>query len=107
MVHITRGSDGSYRVPPGIIEELLTEASRLLRGSPSLTADRYGMGPKPVPGDGEPVLGEIDDIGGLYVAFTHSGATLGLIVGELLAYEILRGAADPLLADFNARRFGP
>ena len=63
------------------------------------------MGPKPVPGDGEPVLGQVDDVAGLYVAFTHSGATLALIVGELLAYEILRGAAHPLLADFSARRF--
>ena len=43
---------------------------------------------------------------GLYVAFTHSGATLGLIAGELLAYEIGQGAAHPMLADFNARRFG-
>ena len=59
----------------------------------------------PIPGDGEPVLGAIDDVAGLYVAFTHSGATLGLIAGELLAYEIVRGTAHPMLADFNVRRF--
>ena len=88
-----------------MVEELLAEASRLLTGNPALEAARYGIGPKPIPGDGEPVLGRIDDVAGLYVAFTHSGATLGLIAGELLAYEIVRGTAHPMLADFNARRF--
>jgi hypothetical protein len=39
------------------------------------------------------------------VAFTHSGATLGLIVGELMAYEIITGGAHPMLIDFNLRRF--
>jgi glycine/D-amino acid oxidase-like deaminating enzyme len=103
--HITRLTDGSFGVPPGIVEELLAEASMLLAGNPALEAARYGIGPKPIPGDGEPVLGQIDDVAGLYVAFTHSGATLALIAGELLAYEITRGTAHPMLADFNARRF--
>ena len=35
----------------------------------------------------------------------HSGATLGLIAGELLAYEIITGASHPMLVDFNVRRF--
>jgi glycine/D-amino acid oxidase-like deaminating enzyme len=103
--HIVRATDGRNGVSPAIIEELLAEASALLTGNPQLAADRYGLGPKPIPGDGEPVLGQIDDVAGLYVAFTHSGATLALIAGELLAYEITRGTAHPMLADFNARRF--
>jgi glycine/D-amino acid oxidase-like deaminating enzyme len=102
---ITRAADGSYRVTPATVEELLAEASTLLTGNPSLQAAWCGMGPKPIPGDGEPVLGRIDEVPGLYVAFTHSGATLALIVGELLAYEIVQGTAHPMLADFNARRF--
>jgi glycine/D-amino acid oxidase-like deaminating enzyme len=104
MADITRVTDGSYRVTPGTVEELLAEASTVLAGSPRLAADRCGIGPKPIPGDGEPVLGQVDDIAGLHLAFTHSGATLALIVGELLAYEIVR-APHPMLADFNARRF--
>ena len=78
----------------------------MLVGHPPLAPAWCGIGPKPIPGDGEPVLGRIDEIDGLYVAFTHSGATLGLIAGELLAYEIVQGTAHPMLADFNARRFG-
>lgn len=103
--HITRAEDGSYQVPASIIQSLLAEASRVLEGEPELVAAWHRIGPKPVPGDGEPVLGRVDDVNGLYVAFTHSGATLGLIVGELLAYEIISGVAHPMLVDFNLRRF--
>ena len=102
---ITRAEDGSYQVPAATIESLLAEASRVLEGEPELATAWHRIGPKPVPGDGEPVLGRVDGVDGLYVAFTHSGATLGLIVGELLAYEIITGAAHPMLVDFNVRRF--
>jgi glycine/D-amino acid oxidase-like deaminating enzyme len=78
----------------------------VLAGRPQLAAATYGIGPKPIPGDGEPVLGQLGDISGLYVAFTHSGATLALIIGELLAYEIMTGRSHPLLAPFAASRFG-
>jgi glycine/D-amino acid oxidase-like deaminating enzyme len=102
---VTQADDGSYQVPEDVVESLLAEASPLLRGSPRLKAARRGMGRKPIPADGEPVLGRIDEIEHLWVAFTHSGATLGLISGELLAYEIDTGKPHPMLADFNARRF--
>jgi glycine/D-amino acid oxidase-like deaminating enzyme len=103
--HITRAADQSYQVPAATIELLLAEASLVLQGEPELKPAWCGIGPKPVPGDGEPVLGRVDDVNGLYVAFTHSGATLGLIAGELLAYEIISGASHPMLVDFNVRRF--
>ena len=44
-------------------------------------------------------------VAGLHVAFTHSGATLGLIAGELLADQIVTGEAHPLLATFGPGRF--
>jgi glycine/D-amino acid oxidase-like deaminating enzyme len=103
--HITRTADGSYEVPPSIIESLLAEASLVLERTPRLEAAWCGIGPKPVPGDGESVLGRVDEVAGLYLAFTHSGATLGLIAGELLAYEIMTGAPHPMLDEFNVRRF--
>jgi fructosyl amine oxidase (glucosone-forming) len=98
-------ADGAYRVPTETINELLAEASRVLFGTPPLSAGSYGIGPKPIPGDGEPVLGRLGDIEGLYVAFTHSGATLALIAGELLAYEMITGQPHPLLAPFTVDRF--
>ena len=103
---VSRAADGRYEVAEGVVEKLLGEASRVLAGHAELREAWCGIGPKPIPGDGEPVLGRIDAVPGLYVTFTHSGATLGLIAGELVAHEIVHGAAHPMLADFNARRFG-
>lgn len=34
-----------------------------------------------MPGDGDPVLGELQQVPVCYLAFSHSGATLALIVG--------------------------
>jgi glycine/D-amino acid oxidase-like deaminating enzyme len=103
---ITQAADGAYGVPDAVVTALLGEASRVLRGHPRLEAARCGIGPKPIPGDGDPVLGAVDGVAGLSLAFTHSGATLGLIAGELLAYEIVEGTIHPMLAEFNVRRFG-
>jgi FAD dependent oxidoreductase len=75
---------------------LLHEASAVLEGNPALTLESYGAGPKPVPGDGEPMLGALAEVPGYHVAFTHSGATLALIVGELLAEEIVTSEPSPL-----------
>ena len=40
-----------------------------------------------------------------HVAFSDSGATLGLIAGELLAEEIVSGEPSSLLEPFRASRF--
>jgi len=103
--HIEFLPDGTYRFPPEVIDELLAAASHVLAGKPTLTVATYGIGPKPVPGDGEPVLGQLGDIEGLYIAFTHSGATVALIIGELIAYEMITGRRHPLLAPFAIGRF--
>ena len=97
--------DGSYAVRDETVRGLLAEASAVLEGTPRLELAGYGVGPKPIPGDGEPVLGAVQTIAGLHVAFSHSGATLGLIVGELLAREIVSGNRHPMLAYFGADRF--
>lgn len=98
-------SKGNYRVRDETVEGLLREASRVLAGNPVLALDSYGVGPKPIPVDGEPVFGPLSEIDNLHVAFSHSGATLGLIAGELLASEICTGKPSPLLASFRPSRF--
>lgn len=97
--------DGSYLVKQETLDGLLAEASNVLEGNPNLELESYGVGRKPIPGDGEPVLGELQAIPGYFVAFSHSGATLGLIVGELLAYEMATGERHPMLASFRPERF--
>ncbi|WP_115788893.1 NAD(P)/FAD-dependent oxidoreductase [Arthrobacter silvisoli] len=97
--------DGSFTVPEESVQGLLDEASKVLAGNPRLTAQRVGAGLKPIPGDGEPVVGPVPAIAGLHAVFTHSGATLGLILGELLAEEILTGTLSPVLKSFRLDRF--
>ena len=97
--------DGSYGVKKETLEGLLAEASKVLEGNPKLELERYGVGRKPIPGDGDPVFGELQAIPGYFVAFSHSGATLGLIVGELLAHEISTGGRHTMLANFRPERF--
>ncbi len=84
-------------------------AGRSNRGAvrpPSTRARLVGDRSQADSGDGDPVLGRVDAIPGLSVAFTHSGATLGLIAGELIASEIIDDEPHPLLTEFTVRRFG-
>ena len=97
--------DGTYEVRETTVQDLLREASAVLQGNPQLTLESYGVGLKPVPADGEPVVGELPGVSGYHLAFTHSGATIGLVIGELLADEVVTGERSPLLETFRPSRF--
>ena len=101
---IQQQADGSYSIDERVVAQLAAEASKLMKGEP-LRAASWKLGLKPIPGDGEPVLGELESVPGCFVAFTHSGATLALIAGELLAEEILTGEKQPMLESFRPARF--
>src|SRR3712207_7925186 len=70
----------------------------MMRRPPRSALFPYTTLSRSVPGDGEPVLGALAEVSGYHVAFTHSGATLALIAGELLADEIVTGEPSRLLA---------
>jgi glycine/D-amino acid oxidase-like deaminating enzyme len=72
--------------------------------SASVVETRVGY--RPVPADGLPVIGKASGIDGYYEAVTHSGITLGPVVGRALAGEIIRGEIDPLVSPFRASRIG-
>lgn len=103
--NITEHEDGSCTIDESVVTELTREASNLLDGGVTLKPASWKLGRKPIPGDGSPVFGELAAVPGGHVAFTHSGATLGLIAGELTAYEVLTGARHPLLREFRPERF--
>ncbi|MBM6623406.1 FAD-binding oxidoreductase [Micrococcaceae bacterium RIT802] len=103
--HITEHADGSFDVPRAVVDELVKEASDVLSGTPQLVAASWKIGRKPIPGDGEPVFGELEQVPGCFVAFTHSGATLALVAGELLTAEISTGVRHPMLETFRPERF--
>ncbi|WP_432186482.1 NAD(P)/FAD-dependent oxidoreductase [Streptomyces sp. Tue6028] len=62
---------------------------------------------RPIPADGFPSVGALPSVPGYYEAVSHSGITLGPVIGRLLASEILTGKRDEMLADFRPERFAP
>jgi glycine/D-amino acid oxidase-like deaminating enzyme len=83
---------------------LIDRVGRALRGGESLRLDGFAAGGRPIPADGLPLAGEAAP--GLWLAVTHSGATLAPALGAMLAAEIITAKRDPLLLPFDARRFG-
>jgi glycine/D-amino acid oxidase-like deaminating enzyme len=94
-------------------EEDPAELARLLHASvrqvvPRLADSRVTrtrVAFRPIPADGFPSVGAVPSVPGYYEAVSHSGITLGPVLGRLLAAEILSGQSDELLADFRPERF--
>jgi len=61
------------------------------------------LGWRAMPGDGFSAVGPVPGVAGYYLAFTHSGVTLGPLLGRLVADEVQGHPAD-LLARFRPDR---
>lgn len=85
--------------------ELLQRAQMVLPALEDAEVVEARFGVRPVPADGHSCVGPLSEIPGYYEAVTHSGVTLGPLVGRLLAREILTGGVDPLIAPFRPDRF--
>jgi glycine/D-amino acid oxidase-like deaminating enzyme len=59
---------------------------------------------RPIPADGFPSVGPLDDVPGYYEAVAHSGITLAAIIGEVLAQEITDGEISPLIRPYRPGR---
>jgi glycine/D-amino acid oxidase-like deaminating enzyme len=60
---------------------------------------------RPIPGDGFPSVGGIEGLTGYFEAVTHSGISLGVILGRLLAHEIIDGTVHELIEPYRPDRF--
>ena len=63
------------------------------------------LGLRPMPGDGESIIGPLPGAQGLYVVVTHSGVTLTLALGDLLARHLKHGESIHELERFSPQRF--
>jgi glycine/D-amino acid oxidase-like deaminating enzyme len=61
---------------------------------------------RPMPADGQSIVGWLPGPGGLYVAVTHSGVTLGAHLAELMTRELTAGAVKEL-DPYRPGRFPP
>jgi len=96
------GSLPSVRSP--IARELASRVSELFEvaGQDFLTEIRLGQ--RVLPGDGLTVAGRTEPESPIYVVATHSGITLSLLLGDLVAQEVIDEADSPLLCDFRPER---
>jgi glycine/D-amino acid oxidase-like deaminating enzyme len=92
-------------VPRRLAEEVKQLAARAIPRLAEASVVEARVVDRPVPVDGFPVLGKTNDIDGYHEAVTHSGITLGPVIGRSLAAEIVHGRIDPLVAPFRASRF--
>lgn len=85
-------------------QQVLQRLRGLLRGGEHARIDRVVLGLRSLPADGHTVAGH-DTSGHVYVLATHSGVTLGPLLGRLAAREILHDELAPELADYRPQRF--
>jgi glycine/D-amino acid oxidase-like deaminating enzyme len=88
-----------------LCSELLERARWVIPALESARIEDIRVGVRPMPKDGFPCVGAVSEVPGYYEAVTHSGVTLGPLVGRLLAEEVLIGGVDPLIAPFGPDRF--
>lgn len=67
---------------------------------------RAFSGIRAMPEDGFPILGEIPNHENLYVAATHSGVTLGPLIGTLMTELIVDGETSIPIERYSINRFG-
>jgi glycine/D-amino acid oxidase-like deaminating enzyme len=108
LVHhgsVDRELEGATGAKDSLCSELLERARRVVPTLENAKIEDVRVGVRPVPEDGLSCVGAVSAVSGYYEAVTHSGVTLGPLVGRLLAEEILAGEVDPLVAPFRPDRF--
>jgi len=83
--------------------ELLRRAVELVPSLGGRTIVEARIGTRPIPKDGLPAVGPAGS-DGHYVVVTHSGITLGPLLGRIVAAEIIGGTPDSRLAPFRPER---
>ena len=95
---------GSHLRVPEATDELMRRAIAVLPRLAGTRVEAVRIGRRALTADGLPAIGPLPGQQGAYVAVTHSGITLGPLIGRLVADE-LRGTPDPRLEDYRPDRF--
>lgn len=121
-IHLRPDASGGLLLGASDLDRLVTDASpsdtasavaatlleRAARVFPAARGARLvdsRIGVRPMPGDGQTIAGRIPGLTNAWVLATHSGVTLGPLLGHLLAGEIVGGTPNAALAPFRPERF--
>jgi glycine/D-amino acid oxidase-like deaminating enzyme len=86
-------------------EELLRRARRAVRGLDDARVTGYKVCVRPLPADGQSIVGRLPGAPGLYVAVTHSGVTLAAHLSRLITADLATGTPPASLAPYTPARF--
>jgi glycine/D-amino acid oxidase-like deaminating enzyme len=87
------------------VDTVLAAGRALYPGIRAATAESVRVGERPIPADGLPVLGRAVEVPNFFFAVSHSGATLSVHVGDLVAAETLGEDQSAALEPFRFERF--
>ncbi|MGX7674293.1 NAD(P)/FAD-dependent oxidoreductase [Plantactinospora sp. DSM 117369] len=96
---------GGYRVDQSAVDRVVEAAVALYPGIRAATVRGVRVGERPIPGDGLPVLGRAAELPNFHFAVSHSGATLSVHAGDLVAAEVLGEDRSAELAPFRFDRY--
>jgi glycine/D-amino acid oxidase-like deaminating enzyme len=85
--------------------DLLERGRQILPALRGATVESIKLGVRSIPRDGFPVIGPLPGLDGLYTIATHSGVTMGPLLGRIATNEILGGDVDDRVLDYRPERF--
>ena len=85
--------------------ELLYRAKRTVRGLDDARVVDYQVCVRPMPADGQSIVGRLPGAPGLYVAVTHSGVTLAAHLSRLITTDLTTGTSPAELTAYRPDRF--
>ncbi|MFC6021764.1 NAD(P)/FAD-dependent oxidoreductase [Plantactinospora solaniradicis] len=98
---------GTIEVERSAVDKVVEAARALYPGIRAGTVESVRVGERPIPGDGLPVLGRAVGLPNFHFAVSHSGATLSVHAGDLVAAEVLGTDHGDALAAFRFERLAP
>ncbi|MFI6285073.1 NAD(P)/FAD-dependent oxidoreductase [Streptomyces sp. NPDC051018] len=96
---------GETSVEQAAVDKLMEAGRALYPGLSAGGVESVRVGERPIPGDGLPVLGRAPALPNFHFAVSHSGATLSVHAGALVAAEVLGEDRAGELAAFRFERF--
>jgi glycine/D-amino acid oxidase-like deaminating enzyme len=85
--------------------ELLDRARRTVRGLARAQVVEYKVCARPLPVDGQSIVGRLPGAPGVYVAVTHSGVTLAAHLSRLITADLTTGTPPAPLTPYTPARF--
>jgi glycine/D-amino acid oxidase-like deaminating enzyme len=106
MIHgLASGVDGSLGRDEAEVADVVKTAARFVPALGDAVIADVRRGPRPIPSDGQPIIGFVPAVSNAYLTVMHNAITLAPAVSELAAIEILDGVDVDLLAPYRVSRF--